>query len=58
MQKYEGTLVFVAHDQTMLDDVATAVLELKGPGQHDYFPGGYAEFLEKTGRSAKAVGAR
>jgi ATPase subunit of ABC transporter with duplicated ATPase domains len=50
MQKYEGTLVFVTHDQYMLADVATSVLELKGPDGFDFFPGGYLEFAEKTGR--------
>ncbi len=51
MQKYEGTLIFVTHDQCMLADVATCVLELKGEGGHDFFPGAYEEFLTKTGRA-------
>lgn len=52
MQKYEGTLVFVSHDQYMLADVSTCVLELKGDGGFDFFPGAYDEFLEKTGRES------
>ncbi len=55
MQKCEGTLVFVTHDQCMLEDVATSVLELKGDGGYDFFPGGYEEFLAKTGRSKEGV---
>ena len=50
MQKYEGTMIFVSHDHYMVDDVATCVLELKGEGGVDFFPGNYSEFLEKTGR--------
>jgi ATPase subunit of ABC transporter with duplicated ATPase domains len=50
MQKYEGTLVFVTHDQYMLADVSTAVLELKGEAGSDFFPGSYDEFMHKTGR--------
>jgi len=51
MQKYEGTLVFVTHDQCMIADVATHILELKGRDGFDFFPGAYEEFLAKTGRS-------
>jgi ATPase subunit of ABC transporter with duplicated ATPase domains len=50
MQKYEGTLVFVTHDRYMVSEVATCVLELKGPSAYDFFPGEYDEFLRKTGR--------
>ena len=50
LQRYEGTLVLVTHDQCMLDEVADCVLELKGEGGFDFFPGGYQDFLEKTGK--------
>jgi ATPase subunit of ABC transporter with duplicated ATPase domains len=50
MQKFEGTLVFVTHDQTMLEEVATCVLELAPNGVFDFFPGGYRDFLVKTGK--------
>ena len=50
LQKYEGTLIFVSHDHYMVQDVATCILELKGDGGFDFFPGTYNEFLEKTGR--------
>ncbi len=52
MQKYEGTMIFVSHDHYMVDDVATCVLELKGEGGFDFFPGKYSEFLVKTGRGS------
>ena len=51
MQKYEGTLVFVSHDHSMVSDVATQVLELKGDRGYDLFPGNYEEFLAKTGKT-------
>ncbi|MEM7154176.1 MAG: ATP-binding cassette domain-containing protein [Myxococcota bacterium] len=51
MQKYEGTMIFVSHDHYMVDEVATCILELKGEGGYDFFPGGYSEFLDKTGRT-------
>jgi ATPase subunit of ABC transporter with duplicated ATPase domains len=53
MQKYEGTMVFVSHDHYMVEDVATCVLELKGEGGYDFFPGKYSEFLTKTGRGSR-----
>ncbi len=49
-EAYKGTLIFVTHDQYMLDTVATQVLELKPGGGHDHFPGGYEDFLRKTGK--------
>jgi len=56
MQKYEGTMVFVSHDHYMVEDVATCVLELKGEGGFDFFPGKYGEFLAKTGRGTRDLG--
>jgi len=53
MQKFEGTMIFVSHDHYMVDDVATCVLELKGEGGVDFFPGGYNEFREKTASETK-----
>jgi ATPase subunit of ABC transporter with duplicated ATPase domains len=55
LQKYEGTLVFVSHDQYMVQDVATCVLELKGAQGCDFFPGAFEDFLVKTGRGAAGV---
>jgi ATPase subunit of ABC transporter with duplicated ATPase domains len=50
LQKYEGTLVLVCHDHYMLSEVATCVLELQGEQGADFFPGGYEDFLDKTGK--------
>jgi ATPase subunit of ABC transporter with duplicated ATPase domains len=48
--KFEGTLVFVAHDQALISEVATHVLELQPGGGSDFFPGKYDDFLRKTGK--------
>jgi len=48
LQQYSGTLVLVSHDQYMLNEVATCVLGLRGPGNFDFFPGTYEDFLAKS----------
>ncbi len=53
LQRYEGTMMFVSHDQALINEVATHVLELKGERGYDMFPGTYDEFLDKTGKLAK-----
>ncbi len=55
LQKYEGTLIFVSHDQYMVQDVATCVLELRGPAGCDFFPGSFEDFLAKTGRGGSGI---
>ncbi len=50
LEKYEGTLILVSHDHTLLDEVGTCVLELKGDGGFDFFPGGFEDFMIKTGK--------
>ena len=50
LTRYEGTLIFVVHDQAVLEEVATCVLELRPDGSWDFFPGGYEDFLRKTGK--------
>jgi ATPase subunit of ABC transporter with duplicated ATPase domains len=48
MQRFTGTIMFVTHDQSVINEVGTHVLELKGAGGFDLFPGTYDEFLAKT----------
>ena len=55
LQQYQGTLVFVTHDQALVDEVATCVLELRGERGADFFPGPYEDFLRKTGRAARSA---
>ncbi|MEQ1565625.1 MAG: ABC-F family ATP-binding cassette domain-containing protein [Myxococcota bacterium] len=51
---YEGTLVFVSHDRTFLDGLATSVLEL-APGSFRAYPGTYREYVQTTGREAPGM---
>jgi ATPase subunit of ABC transporter with duplicated ATPase domains len=51
LQKYEGSLIFVSHDQYMISDVATCILELRPGGTFDFFPGSYEDFLIKSGKN-------
>ena len=44
LQRYEGTMLFVSHDHSFLQSLATRVWELTPEGLHDY-KGTYEEFL-------------
>ena len=45
LQKYEGTVLLVTHDEDVLDEVATRIWHFQG-GQIEDFKGPYAEYLE------------
>ncbi|HET9086701.1 MAG TPA: ATP-binding cassette domain-containing protein [Acidobacteriaceae bacterium] len=49
LQKYEGTVLLVTHDQDLIDEVATRIWNFEDHKIHD-FKGPYAEFLQ--GRTA------
>ncbi|MEK5057790.1 hypothetical protein BK126_05820 [Paenibacillus sp. FSL H7-0326] len=49
---YTGTLVFVSHDRTFLDRVATSICELTPEGTHKY-PGGYEEYKAQKERERR-----
>jgi ATPase subunit of ABC transporter with duplicated ATPase domains len=55
LENYEGTMLFVSHDRHFLRAVSNRVLELTPDGIHKY-GGGYAEYVEQTGREAPVVG--
>jgi ATPase subunit of ABC transporter with duplicated ATPase domains len=46
IERFEGTVIFVTHDQSLIDSAATRVLSL-GPDQLLDFQGPYRELLEK-----------
>jgi ATPase subunit of ABC transporter with duplicated ATPase domains len=48
LQAFEGTVLFVSHDRRFVSDVATRILELRPEGPN-FFPGTFAEYLEKCG---------
>ena len=43
LQKYQGTVLFVTHDEDLLDEVATRIWHVR-PGQIEDFQGPYAEY--------------
>jgi ATPase subunit of ABC transporter with duplicated ATPase domains len=47
LKRYEGTALFVTHDQQLVDEAATRIWHVRA-GEPVYdFPGTYAEYLEK-----------
>ena len=44
LKKFEGTIVFVSHDRTFVDKVATRILEIKGRKVKS-FMGNYSEYV-------------
>ncbi|MBL8683473.1 MAG: ABC-F family ATP-binding cassette domain-containing protein [Myxococcales bacterium] len=48
LRAFEGTILFVSHDRRFVADVATRILELRPEGPN-FFPGTFAEYLEKQG---------
>jgi ATPase subunit of ABC transporter with duplicated ATPase domains len=49
IQKYEGTVLFVSHDEDLIDEAATRIWHV-ADGRIDDFKGSYAEFLDKGKR--------
>ncbi len=45
LKKYPGTILFVSHDHTFIQELATDILELSTNGLYHY-PGTYEEFLD------------
>ncbi len=54
LRSFEGTMLFVSHDRQFLRALSNRVLELTPEGHHRY-GGGYAEYVERTGREAPGV---
>ena len=48
LRAYEGTILFVSHDRSFVEALATRVVEITKSGPRD-FPGTYAEYLAKLG---------
>lgn len=53
MVAYRGAIVFVSHDQYLIDEVANKILELED-GDLKTYPGSYQEFLEIRKRDLEA----
>ncbi len=52
LQKYEGTVLFVTHDEDLLDEVATRIWHV-GNGRIEDFKGPYAEYAQMTAAAQK-----
>ena len=57
LQKYEGTLFLVTHDEDVLDEVATRIWNFKD-GKIEDFRGTYEEFLHAASKAAAQVPAK
>jgi ATPase subunit of ABC transporter with duplicated ATPase domains len=57
LQKYEGTLLLVTHDEDVLDEVATRIWHFKD-GKIEDFRGTYEEFLHAASKAAAQVPAK
>ncbi|QRG09143.1 ABC-F family ATP-binding cassette domain-containing protein [Xanthobacter dioxanivorans] len=54
LAEYEGTMLFVSHDRHFLAALSNRVLELTPDGIHQY-PGGYTEYVARTGQEAPGL---
>jgi ATPase subunit of ABC transporter with duplicated ATPase domains len=52
---FDGTMIFVSHDRTVLRGLSNRVLELGGPGGPRQYGGGYADYVAETGYEAPGV---
>jgi ATPase subunit of ABC transporter with duplicated ATPase domains len=57
LQKYEGTLLLVTHDEDVLDEVATRIWNFND-GKIEDFRGTYEEFLHAASKTAAQVPAK
>jgi ATPase subunit of ABC transporter with duplicated ATPase domains len=57
LQKYEGTLLLVTHDEDVLDEVDTRIWNFKD-GKIEDFRGTYEEFLHAASKAAAQVPAK
>ena len=55
LQKFEGTVFLVTHDEDLLDEVGTRIWHFTADGITDH-KGPYAEFLTATGTTAGVRG--
>jgi len=54
LQQYPGTILFVSHDRTFLDDLASRILELTPTGVRSYV-GNYESYLYQKGLQESAA---
>ena len=52
---FEGTMIFVSHDRSVLRGLSNRVLEVGGDGGPRQYAGGYADYVVATGYEAPGV---
>ena len=52
---FDGTMIFVSHDRTVLRGLSNRVLEIGGTDGPVQYAGGYAEYVTQTGYEAPGV---
>ncbi len=57
LQRYEGTVLLVTHDEDVLDEVATRIWHIKD-GHVEDFKGPYADYIVYLQRQAQAAASR
>jgi ATPase subunit of ABC transporter with duplicated ATPase domains len=57
LSDFDGTMIFVSHDRSVLRGLSNRVLELGSPDGPRQYAGGYAEYVEATGYEAPGVRA-
>lgn len=55
LNAYQGTIVFVSHDQDFINRLATDIIELSADGAA-FYPGNYELYLYRKQQDAKATG--
>jgi ATP-binding cassette, subfamily F, member 3 len=57
LRSFAGTVIFVSHDRHFIENLAEAVLEVKGGGAR-FFPGNYEYYLRRIGQEQAAGDAQ
>ncbi len=57
LKSFEGTVLFVSHDRSFIEELADKVLELEAGRNPRLYYGNYAYYLEKKAQDAQAVPA-
>src|SRR4029450_11199007 len=47
LREYAGTLLLISHDRAFLDAIATRIVEVRGGGALESFPGSYSDYARR-----------
>ncbi|HVH17326.1 MAG TPA: ABC-F family ATP-binding cassette domain-containing protein [Myxococcota bacterium] len=54
LREYTGTLLLISHDRAFLDAIATRIVEVRGGGGLESFPGSYSDYARRQRGEAPA----